>query len=207
MYYCTLVQLERGKNPVLYYTGVGSRNTPPGVLATMQKLGKRLAELGYTLRSGSAQGADQAFETGCDLVLDSNKQIFLPWPSFESSFRAIHGHTNFDRPLREAHRIAASVHPAWSQMEQGPKALHARNVHQVLGPLLDEETKSSFVICWTPNGAIKASECDVSTGGTGTAIRIAERYNVPVINLKHKLALTMLKDLVLGEKHGLPSNV
>ena len=47
------------------YTGIGSRNTPKEVLELMKTIGKYLGCLGYELRSGGADGADSAFESGC----------------------------------------------------------------------------------------------------------------------------------------------
>ena len=52
----------------MYYAGVGSRETPQDVLKIMWKIGKHLADKGYTLRSGGARGADAACENGCDIV-------------------------------------------------------------------------------------------------------------------------------------------
>lgn len=46
------------------YTGIGSRNTPPDILDIMFRLAGKLASEGYVLRSGGAQGADDAFEQG-----------------------------------------------------------------------------------------------------------------------------------------------
>ena len=47
-----------------YYTGVGSRETPPEVISVMEDAAFRLAGLGFTLRSGKAEGADAAFQRG-----------------------------------------------------------------------------------------------------------------------------------------------
>ena len=52
----------------MIYTGVGPRDTPQDVLQLMMAIGKRMAELNWVLRSGGADGADKAFEVGCDLV-------------------------------------------------------------------------------------------------------------------------------------------
>lgn len=61
---------------MMYYAGVGSRETPQDVLKIMWKIGRYLALNGYTLRSGGgAKGADTAFENGCDSVRGS-KEIF-----------------------------------------------------------------------------------------------------------------------------------
>jgi len=53
---------------VIYYAGIGSRSTPDNVLGIMEKLGIVLAKKGFILRSGGADGADKAFEKGCDLA-------------------------------------------------------------------------------------------------------------------------------------------
>ena len=52
----------------MFYTGVGSRKTPKDVLELMVKIAIKAAQNGYTLRSGGAEGADKAFEHGCDMV-------------------------------------------------------------------------------------------------------------------------------------------
>ena len=49
------------------YTGIGSRETPTAILDLMIAIGGVLAQRGFTLRSGGADGADDAFEQGCIL--------------------------------------------------------------------------------------------------------------------------------------------
>lgn len=60
-----------------------------------------------------------------------------------------------------------------------------RNGCQVLGLELDKP--SNMVICYTPDG--------LPSGGTGQAIRIAESYRIPVINLFHT-KIEVLKELI-----------
>jgi hypothetical protein len=67
------------------------------------------------------------------------------------------------------------VHPAWDILSQGAQKLHARNVHQILGPDLSRPTPVEFVLCWTPDAQV--------VGGTATAIRLAQDRNIPVYNL------------------------
>lgn len=55
--------LEIGMNGK-YYAGIGSRETPTRVLQLMIKAAQRLAQRGYTLRSGGADGADAAAVVG-----------------------------------------------------------------------------------------------------------------------------------------------
>lgn len=161
------------------YTGVGSRRTPPAVLAQMQRVAAELAREGFVLRSGAAPGADQAFEMGAD----GHKQIFIPWSGFEG--RAITDAVYL--PSDAARAAAPHFHPAWGKLTRGAQALHARNLHQVLGPDLD--APSEFLICWTPGGRV--------TGGTATAIRVAQKHGVPVYNLASWSPGKVL-DLVLG---------
>lgn len=151
----------RSREVDMFYAGIGSRSTPPQVLVVMTQIAAGLEMAGYTLRSGGADGADTAFATGC-----SRKVIYRP-----------HHATD------EALQLAASVHPAWHCCRSGyVRALHARNCFQVLGD--DLATPSDFIVCWTPDGAQTEDECSIRTGGTATAIRLAHRRGIPVINLQ-----------------------
>lgn len=154
---------------VKYYAGIGSRETPPEILHLMTKIATKLEKDGFTLRSGGADGADNAFSLGC-----TNKQLFVPWDGFNNlpmTFQIPH----------EASNIARIFHPGWDRLSVGAKKLMARNVMQVLGP--DLNTPSNFVICWTKDGCISEDQRTNKTGGTGQAIAIASRYSIPVFNL------------------------
>lgn len=148
-----------------YYAGIGSRSTPSEVLQLFEDVGAYLAKKGYILRSGAAQGADQAFERGNDSV-NGQKEIYLPWSGFENST------STFIVKDKKAFEIAEQFHPYWQNLKQGAKKLIARDVHQMLG--WDLQTPSSFVICWTKNGS--------GEGGSGQCIRIAKHYNRPVFD-------------------------
>lgn len=167
-----------------FYTGVGSRETPPEVISTMQALSSWLNLMGYTLRSGAAAGADTAFELGAH----GDSHIYTPWPRFST------------RPVRStcatlgAYNMAATVHPAWNKLTPGARSLHARNCHQVLGDDLD--TPSRFLVCWTPDGCNSERTRTRGTGGTATAIVLACRHGVPVYNLRTDGALAALEDFI-----------
>lgn len=169
------------------YTGIGSRSAPAPVLEQIRELASELAGLGYLLRSGAADGADTAFEHGCDAA-GGRKAIFLPWPGFQGRHPDAKASTYL--PTQESFELASSVHPAWSRLSRGPRSLHARNVHQVLG--LDLATPAAFVLCWTADAAQTAQETNSKTGGTGTAIRLASMRGVPVFNLARDDALPRL---------------
>lgn len=149
----------------MYYAGIGSRETPEDVQNSFTRIADYLARKGYVLRSGGADGADLAFERGCDYTR-SKKEIYLPWRGFNGSDSS----RVVCDPL--AFEIAEKYHPYYSNLKDGAKKLQARNSHQVLGE--DLKTPSSFIICWTKGGK--------SVGGTAQAIRIATDYDIPVFN-------------------------
>jgi hypothetical protein len=125
----------------------------------MTHIARFLGSKGWTLRSGGAIRADQAFEDGA-----RRKEIFRP---------------NHRLP-EEAFTIAARYHPKWSDLPDYEKRLHARNTLQILGSRCDDP--SAFVLCWTPDGSV--GKTTAKTGGTGQALRIAHAYNVPIFNLR-----------------------
>ena len=175
---------------MVHYAGIGSRQTPADILDLMTKLAIKFSKLDYILRSGRASGADQAFERGAG----ENKQIFLPWSTFEIEFgKANPGGTVFKFPSNEAIELAVSLHPAWQWLKHGAKLLHARNCHQVLGPDLKSPVK--FVVCWTQDGAQNEKEVTRHTGGTGMAIRLASQNHIPVYNLAREESIEACQNL------------
>lgn len=155
------------------YAGVGSRTTPAHVLDVMKQLGFALARAGGVLRSGAAEGADSAFEQG---ARDAGGvcRIYLPWRGFNHRPNdAITYLVPSDQDFERAFQIARSVHPAWDRLTRPQRLLHARNVFQVLGLSCDRPCDA--VICFTPGGR--------QVGGTATALKIADRWSVPVHNL------------------------
>lgn len=178
------------RKPTPAYAGVGSRKTPEPVIQVMRRLARRLAARGFVLRSGGAGGADQAFEVGAE---GANKEIYLPWPGFNGNQSPLF---NLDNEEAAA-AIAATTHPAWSRLKPSVQKLHTRNVYQVLGQNLS--SPAQFVVCWTPDGAQTEQERSVATGGTGTAIALANRRGVPVVNLARDGAMQRLSALVLKD--------
>ncbi len=157
------------------YTGIGSRSTPIAIKQQMTETARLLKREGWTLRTGGAQGADTAFMCGSWLE-PRHCEVYLPWKGFNEL-----NECNLPKPTHEAKVIASKFHPGWNNLSHGAKALHARNVHQVLGRDAAKPVLSRFVLCWTPDGA--ETKTTRETGGTGQAIRIALAYSVPVINM------------------------
>lgn len=147
-----------------YYAGIGSRETPASAQARFALMAFDLADAGWILRSGGAEGADAAFEGG--LASHHPREIFLPWPGFNAH------RSRFCAPTREALELAAQFHPAWDRLTQGARRLHARNMHQILGA--DLQSPVAFVLCWTKEGK--------GAGGTGQALRLAQSRQIPVFD-------------------------
>jgi hypothetical protein len=170
------------------YAGIGSRETPQAICTLMQECGSKFAHLGWLLRSGGAQGADTSFELGVDQFVskletppvNALKEIMLPWSLFENNT------SPYYRPTKQAYKLAESFHPAWHKLTQGGKALQARNVHQILG--LSCESPVDFVLCWTKDGK--------PSGGTGQALRIAMKHEIPIINLFDTSAVKLLTEFI-----------
>ncbi len=144
------------------YTGVGSRKTPNNILDLMRNIAIKMAYCGFTLRSGGATGADTAFEQGAG----NKKEIFYA-----------------NDATVEAMTISKQFHPAWHKCGNYAKKLHGRNAFQVLGRNL--ATPADVLICWTPDACKNHAQRKYSTGGTGTAISIADAYQVPIVNLAY----------------------
>jgi len=166
------------------YAGIGSRRTPPEMLALISSLAARLAGRGWTLRTGNSPGADQAFYRGARSA-GGRVELFLPWPGFErealrvpaiaaSALPRVH-----ERPSRDAWRIAGRFHPNWCRLTVRERALLARDAEQVLGASLHAPV--AFVLCWTADGGRDGA--GLLDDGTGQALRIAHAHGIPVLNL------------------------
>lgn len=186
------------------YAGIGARATPAAMLALMQAIGQVLAQDGYLLRSGGAQGADSAFAQGA-LEGGGNRRIYLPWPAFNGV--RDDDAVVFDRlpGADQAARIAAQFHHRWDSLKWPVRKLMARNVMQVLGD--DCQTPCKFVICWAPGTQVDARGrvCDVA-GGTGQAVRIAYAHKIPVFNLALPDHAHRLRQYCKSREAGTPFN-
>jgi len=167
----------------MIFTGVGSRETPKNILDLMRRLSHKLVSKGWTLRSGGADGADEYFAYGWgDAKVEDDSippaEIFLPWHGFNGLYR---GDPNCiivqdEEILAKAYKLLKKVHPAFDKLTRGPLALHTRNCFQVLGRNLD--SPSNYCIAYS-----KIDQNGEPTGGTRTAIKIAEMNKIKVRNL------------------------
>lgn len=151
------------------YAGIGSRkNIPDDVQLLIYNIGIFLANKGIVLRSGGADGSDKIFEAGSDKA-GGEKEIY----TVEDA--------NFKSDL-----IVKDYHPNWKNIKNSyVKKLLSRNAFQILGK--DLKTPCNFVICYTEDGVYNGKDTSIKTGGTGTAIRIASGYDIPIFNLGNEI--------------------
>lgn len=161
-----------------WYAGIGSRETPPEKLLEMRFIAERLESLDFVLRSGNADGADQAFQSGAG----KNLAVYLPWPGYNGYT----GPTIY--PSERAIGMAMAFHSAPWHLTQGAEKLHGRNMHIILGSELRQPV--SLVVCWTKDGK--------EIGGTATGIRCALKYGIPVFNLARYTAREVLEEYLNG---------
>lgn len=172
-----------------YYTGIGSRETPPEILQAMETVANWCGLEGVILRSGAADGADSAFERGCDAV-QGEKEIYIPWNNFNG--RSVREEGVYSRGSdQNSSAIAYTLHPVFSNLSVGAQLLHTRNVNQVLGKDSSNPELSHFLVYYAPRtraGAVK--------GGTATAVKLAESHGVPCWNLWDNSDLAELRGWV-----------
>lgn len=151
----------------LKYAGIGPRQTPLDVCEMMASVGRQLDSEGWMVRSGHAQGADQAFAC-CHRP--PMREIYLPWQGFNNGG----GEGFFISPQTDAlEAVARIAHPAWDRLSQGSRKLMMRNVSIILGPDLNDPVK--FVAYWAAQR--------IPQGGTGNAVRLASLYGIPSFNI------------------------
>lgn len=198
-----LKHYDKGYRDRDVFTGVGSRKLDEKGEELIRACSRTILNQGYILSTGDASD-------GCDAVF---------WSCFPRKRRFRFGpYSPVKKPkkpetivisddteqYRKANHFASLLHPAYRFLPQWMKELHLRNVFQVLGSNLDHPTE--FLLCWTPDGAENAKATSKKTGGTGTAIRCADKFGVPVFNLQRPDAIARLEQYLgikfnIGDYH------
>ncbi len=166
-------QVPRNDRP-LVWAGIGSRGTgkepvPPSMFAHMTELARRMAEAGWHLSSGGADGSDTAFANGTPV---DQRTIWLPWPGY-NDLSGPDCHPIPRNRLQQSLELAERFHPNWDICTPGGRKLHARNGLILLGRDLDRPVDA--VVAYTRGGKVD--------GGTGQGLRIAMERGIPIFNL------------------------
>lgn len=183
----------------LVFTGVGHRKgVPDDIRKKAEMLTTWLCQRHVRLRTGDADGMDRIFREAAPKDMCD---FFAPLGRFNPHRDAIIiGPSElYNCPYREAVDITANTHPTFHYLGDFERELHIRNVFEVLGPNLDHP--ADFLICWTKDGA--ETKTTRLTGGTGQAIRIANKYGIPVFNLQRPDFESRFSTFIkkLGEQH------
>lgn len=202
------------------YTGIGSRETPPEVISIMEDAGFRLARIGFTLRSGKAKGADEAFQLGAqryhglfpDVIYSRVAEIYIPWKGFKGGDGLVDRYDisldSIDRQFPDNAEMrwdwVKEVHGGWERLSQGARKLHERNIHQLFGADLSNAylNQSKFVIYF----ALETKKGDPK-GGTATAVNLAKKQGIRTLNLLHESNREVLEKFLVSmeKKRGIES--
>ena len=147
------------------YAGIGSRRTPTPMIAAARPSSRRGWLSGATCSAPATRPAPTRRSSAEPTATPRSTCRGRPSRPRSPAPPA----TCSRHPSPQAVDMAAAHHPAWERLGRGPRSLHARNCHQILGRDLD--APACFVVCWTPDGATTTP--GPSTGGTGQALRIA----------------------------------
>lgn len=197
-----LLKFLRG-GPVSYTAGIGSRKLPSSKSETLFKaafISVLTDRYGYS--SGGAGGSDATIEHGVKAALqlissgpeyvdlvNQYLNVYLPFPYFNGRSASQPGMIDAQALPKapQAQDLAKSIHPATQNkktLSSHALAFHSRNGHQVLGVSLDTPVRS--ILCFTGDGAKKGASITQKTGGTGQALRLADKFGVPVVNIGNR---------------------
>lgn len=161
------------------YTVAAPREMPAEVLEQFAKIARKMDALGYTVRTGGGDGAD-------DIVAQNAAKIelYLPWKKFNGKVGVV------EKPTEEAQALAKKAHPAYDKVKETVQLLIARASHLVLGTNLRDPVK--FIVCYSEDGVEEAAKRTAKTGPAGQLITIAKEHNIPIFNLKNGNAMSRL---------------
>ena len=160
--------------PVFYkpYAVVGNRDFPMELMPRLTSIIKKLDSLGYTARTGSMKGLDTSVED-----LTTNVELQLPWKNFNDK----ESKTTFSSP--EIISIAKYFQPGFDELKLPIKGFLAKNVRVLLGS--KGISRAIFLLCHSEDGVETARQVTSRTASVGHAIKVADKFNIPVFNLQN----------------------
>lgn len=168
----------------MIYVGVGPMTAGEDMCAQAKIFGQAMAEMGWTLRSGGAEGLDEAFERGA-LEGNGKTEIFIPSADFRKRFKSsdkvIH---TLDKHI-EAMREVAPLHENWSQLGTTVQMFLTRIPFCLFGEKLDKP--AHFVVGWSKH---------YPHTGAGIVLKMAEMAGIPAFNLAMPGQMDAVEDFV-----------
>lgn len=151
---------------------IGTRDLTSAQAVLCKTLGAWLVRHGWTIRSGNATGADQAFAAGGNSVDPTAVVVCLPWWRYNVE-AIVDGNVISQGPAEWDFEQASHHHPAWDRLTRGPRALMARNYQIIHGCRESKE----------PAGVVLAFRRPDHRGGTENAIGVARVAGIPVLDV------------------------
>ena len=167
----------------LIYVGIGPRAAGETVFAMCKTFAIAMAEMKWTLRSGGAEGMDEAFEAGCDSV-QGTKEIYVPEAGFRNRInrtdKVVH---TLDKHI-EAIRQVAPLFPTWDKLGTTTQMFLVRNVFALYGEKLNKP--ANLVVTWN------------QYEGTGSfhLLQMAKSSGIPAFNLAEPGQMEAVEELV-----------
>lgn len=160
--------------PVFYkpYAVVGNKDFPTDLIPKLTSIVKKLDSLGYTARTGSMKGLDVYVEE-----ITTNVELQLPWKNFNNK----ESKNTYSSP--EILAIAKSLQPGFDELALPIKGFLAKNVRVLLGG--KGISRAIFLLCHSEDGVDNARQVTSRTASVGHAIKVADKFNIPVFNLKN----------------------
>lgn len=167
------------------YVPVGiyiDREFPTEVKQNLIRLAGRLIAKNVVVRYNAD---DMDVHTPISELSRKKTEAFTPWKNF-NNIESRHSYNT-----ETAKHIASVNFAGWDKVPDAVKAMLARNVRIVFG-----DKNRSVVLClitWSPDGATRAAEVTKDTGRSGSIIKLASTYGIPVINLAKPNAEAILE--------------
>lgn len=149
---------------------IGKRDLLVKEFELCKSIGMYLAKTCNEINSGNADGADNAFASGANLIDPRRVNLYLPWPKYNLKY--IHADNNVIKKPEKFWDVEASkYHEAWHLCNNAAIAMHARN----FGLTYKSDMVLAFLNYNRPG-----------YGGTGLGWRVAVRNNIPHLDLNNK---------------------
>lgn len=153
----------------LPFVATGPRDAPASALSKMISFIEELETLGYTLRNGGRDGAEDLFEKSV-----KRKEIHLPWKGF------LDKDSKFTFTTDAARILASRFHPSYDNLKPVIQTFLATDVRMVMGK--DLRSPALFLMVWSEDGAETLIEKTARTGNAGQAISVACALKIPIFN-------------------------
>jgi hypothetical protein len=197
-------EIEPRQKPVVV-AGLGGEQVPEEILELMEAIGDSISKRSWWLRSGHSLGGDYAFERGAKgrsiiyiphrqwaadreyIVFNKEKQVIR--------YADLHA-TNNELWEQARTEIQKNYHNSWKSLNGHAKSMLCRIYILMLGAS-EEAIPVDALICYFKKKKKDEKEPeDIKEeyfGGPEVAIKIADDYDIPIVNLAEKFYIKLFE--------------